>query len=235
MALRPPTPSRPAQPPEAPVRYLLTRRRIVRAALEVIDRDGLAALSMRRLAGDLGVTPRALYRHVSDKDDLLQAVCEEALGETSAAAADDRHLAWQEQIRQVQRSLRRTLAAHPHLVPLLAQVPTAFPAALLRVAEAVATALQDSDAGATPEQALRLAYALYNYVLGFATIAALTQVEGEPQFRALAERVAAQAAPQAPTLDAAGPFLTMFVTELHAADEQFDLGLDLMLRGIERT
>jgi len=234
MVLRPPTPSRPAQPPEAPVRYLLTRRRIVRAALEVIDGDGLAALSMRRLAGDLGVTPRALYRHVSDKDDLLQAVCEEALGEIPAAA-DDRRLAWQEQIRQVQRSLRRTLAAHPHLVPLLAQVPTAFPAALLRVAEAVATALQDSDAGAPPEQALRLAYALYNYVLGFATIAALTQVEGEPQFRALAERVTAQAASQAPTLDTGGPFLTMFVAELHAADEQFDLGLDLMLRGIERT
>lgn len=219
---------------QAPVRYLLTRRRIVRAALRVVDEQGLAALNMRRLAADLGVTPRALYRHVADKHDLLRAVCEEALGEISPPAGAD--LPWQERVRQVQGALRRALDAHPHVVALLAQTPTAFPAALLRVAEAVAAALQAGGTGVTPELALRYAYALYNYVLGFATIAALTEPEGAggSELHALAGQVAAMAATQAPTLAAAGPFLARFVADLHAADEQFDLGIDLLLQGMER-
>src|ERR671918_1222308 len=58
----------------------LTRERIIEAGLGLVDREGSDAISMRRLADALGVTPMALYNHVSSKRDLLRAVAEHVLG-----------------------------------------------------------------------------------------------------------------------------------------------------------
>lgn len=66
----------------------LTRGRIVRHALEVADAEGLAAVSFRRLATDLGVTPMALYRHVEDRDDLLAAMADLVVEEISLPETD---------------------------------------------------------------------------------------------------------------------------------------------------
>ena len=59
----------------------LTRARIVEAEFGLVDREGNDAITMRRLADALGVTPMALYNHVSSKRDLLRAVAEHVLGE----------------------------------------------------------------------------------------------------------------------------------------------------------
>src|SRR5919106_5675243 len=58
----------------------LTRERIIEAGLGLVDREGSDAISMRRLSDALGVTPMALYNHVSSKRDLLRAVAEHVLG-----------------------------------------------------------------------------------------------------------------------------------------------------------
>ncbi len=59
----------------------LTRQRIVRAALRIMDDEGLQAVSMRRIGRELGVEAMSLYNHVRDKDDILDAICEEVLTE----------------------------------------------------------------------------------------------------------------------------------------------------------
>ena len=59
----------------------LTRERVLLAAIELADRDGLDGLSMRRLGQELGVEAMALYRHVRDKDDLLDGIIEVVVGQ----------------------------------------------------------------------------------------------------------------------------------------------------------
>ncbi len=59
----------------------LTRERVLLAAVALADRDGLDALSMRKLGQELGVEAMALYRHVRDKDDLLNGVLEIVVGQ----------------------------------------------------------------------------------------------------------------------------------------------------------
>jgi AcrR family transcriptional regulator len=72
----------------------LSREPIVTAALELVERDGWEALSMRRLAVELDVWPMAIYRHFSDKEDLLAAVAEAAADKVASPGSDLRTLAY---------------------------------------------------------------------------------------------------------------------------------------------
>lgn len=92
---------------------MLTREAIVESALHVVEQGGLEALSMRGVARRLGVTPMALYNHVHDKADLVDAVAvatAEGLQESGAVDAE-----------ASARALNEVLAASPWLVPVLAQ------------------------------------------------------------------------------------------------------------------
>lgn len=72
---------------DAPVRALLSRRRVVAAAIAFVDTAGLDALSIRRLASELGVTPMAIYGHVSSKEELLDLMLDLVLGEVELTGA----------------------------------------------------------------------------------------------------------------------------------------------------
>ncbi|MFI5541843.1 TetR/AcrR family transcriptional regulator [Nocardia sp. NPDC051900] len=120
-----------------PRRPLLTRDRIIDTAL--VDAEGLAAVSTRRLATELGVQGPTLYNHVRTKDDLIDAVVDAVLGEVDIAmfeglSAEDRD--WRSALRDWARSYRTAMAAHPHIVPALASGPGHRPNAL-RMADAV--------------------------------------------------------------------------------------------------
>ena len=67
----------------------LSRERVLRAAVELADREGIEAMSMRRLGQELGVDAMAIYRHVRDKDDLLDGVVEIVVGEIDRPAPLD--------------------------------------------------------------------------------------------------------------------------------------------------
>jgi AcrR family transcriptional regulator len=99
----------------------LTRRRIVRAALELIDREGLDALSMRRLGATLGVEGMALYRHVANKEALLRGVVELLLEELDLPPADSD--SWTDAWLALARSYRRLARSHPGAFRLLALSP----------------------------------------------------------------------------------------------------------------
>jgi len=96
---------------------LLSRDRIRDAALDLIDRDGLPALSMRRLAETLGVQAASLYTHVATKDDVLDAVANRLIAQvdTSGFATG-----WRDGLLTWARSYHAALAAHPNAVPLIA-------------------------------------------------------------------------------------------------------------------
>ncbi|MFN7151739.1 MAG: TetR/AcrR family transcriptional regulator [Microthrixaceae bacterium] len=98
------------------VRPPITRERIIEAALELIDRDGLDRLSMRRLATELGIEAMSLYHHVQDKSDVLDGVVALVLSEMEPVQQS----AWDERVRHVARELRRVVLAHPqvHLLVL---------------------------------------------------------------------------------------------------------------------
>lgn len=97
--------------PAAPTGRDLTVDGIVALAIEIADREGLTAVSMRRLASELAVTPMALYWHFSDKNHLLDSMAERVVAE--AAFVDDPEEAWPDRYRQVLVSLVAMLRVHP--------------------------------------------------------------------------------------------------------------------------
>ena len=108
-APEPPWRRRQGEAPRAE-RRPLTRDAIVDAALGLLDRQGLAGLSMRRLAQELGVGAASLYWHVRDKEELLGLLLDRIVGESEVPEPDPAN--WQEQIKQVGRENRRLLLRH---------------------------------------------------------------------------------------------------------------------------
>jgi AcrR family transcriptional regulator len=95
---------------EREARARLTRERILRAAVELADREGLEALSMRKVAQALDVVPMALYRHVANKDEMLDAMVDLVVGEIDPPETG---LDWKQTIRKRILSARRMLLRHP--------------------------------------------------------------------------------------------------------------------------
>lgn len=104
-----------------PTRRPLSTERVVEAALRLIDREGVGALSMRRLGALLRVEAMSLYKHVPDKSALVEAVVARVLAEL---APPDPAESWDARLRHVANEFRRVAVAHPHVFPLLAtQLP----------------------------------------------------------------------------------------------------------------
>jgi TetR/AcrR family transcriptional regulator, tetracycline repressor protein len=92
-------------------RTRLTKSAVVDRALRLADADGLDALTIRKLATDLGVTPMALYWHFHSKDELLEGLAERMWSEIDANV--DAAAPWSAQLRHLLESLLRVLRAHP--------------------------------------------------------------------------------------------------------------------------
>ncbi|MGY1827251.1 TetR/AcrR family transcriptional regulator [Blastococcus sp. SYSU DS0541] len=118
----------PAAPPGAG-RAGLDRRRILGAAVEYIDANGLGALTMRRLGAHLGVEAMALYRYVPGREQLLDGVVESVVDELYGDP--DVHLSaahgWQDYLQRLAHGVRRIALAHPEVFPLVATRPPAAP------------------------------------------------------------------------------------------------------------
>jgi AcrR family transcriptional regulator len=93
--------------------------RIVAGALELIDREGLGALSMRNLASELGTGTTTLYRYVAGKDELLVLVADAVSGETQLRRPVE-GLGWREVVEELARSMRMVLGSHPNVAALFA-------------------------------------------------------------------------------------------------------------------
>jgi AcrR family transcriptional regulator len=103
-------------PAPASRRPELSRDRVVAAALALIDREGLEAMSMRRLADELGVGTMSLYHYVADKEDLSKAVLEVVLGDFHRPKPDE---PWTDMAKAVASGFRASALAHPAAIGLL--------------------------------------------------------------------------------------------------------------------
>jgi len=113
-----PASSRSSSRPSTKGRRGLTRDAIVQRALEIGDEEGLEAVSVRRVASDLGVTPMALYRHVRDKSDLYNAMLEEVIAGVDLTAGIRPTMPWQQQVRRGLQNAVDLLTARPVTLPL---------------------------------------------------------------------------------------------------------------------
>ncbi|WP_406738195.1 TetR/AcrR family transcriptional regulator [Streptomyces sp. NBC_00853] len=128
-----------AAKPAAPVRRRseapsgLDRDRITAATVRLLDADGLARFSMRRLAAGLGVTAMSLYWYVDAKQDLLELALDRAFGElrpptaVTEGAVEGGGTGWPGQLQALARGYRQVLADHPWVAPLTAAFPNIGP------------------------------------------------------------------------------------------------------------
>jgi AcrR family transcriptional regulator len=216
----------------------ISKDAIVTAAIAVLDRDGLAALSMRRLAEELGTGAASLYWHVGSKDGLLDLVLDQLIGEVKIPDPDPPH--WQEQLKEVAREQRRISLRHPYIVRIsIGRIPMG-PNALL-FSERVLAILR---AGGLPPR-----LAVQGYLLLIATINGFTIDETGvddgpaaadsplPIDAADLQQVADMARDYIASLPAgAFPNMTALAGEFAFSDpdERFELLMDIFVDGLSR-
>lgn len=100
-----------------PLKPLITREAAVRAAIKVIDRDGLEALSVQAVARAMKVSAPSLYYHFKDKDELLELVALELLREVGANA--DKDACWEDRMVGLSLATRRVILRHANAAPLM--------------------------------------------------------------------------------------------------------------------
>lgn len=212
-----------------------TRRRfdrdqVVTAALALLDEGGPAALSVRRVAGSLGVLPNALYTYVADRQALEALVVERVLAEADVTLLDGGAGAWRDRVAGFAGSLRTVLLAHPGAAGLLTTVPLQGPVAVA-IGEGLLRAF--SDAGLDTDGSARAAYAAIVHVLG-SVVLEVAETDGTAPVPPEADRIAGRAEAfgyldpaAAPLSAAAAPTMATWI-----GTEQFTWGLDTLLDGV---
>ena len=206
----------------------LSREKVMRRAMELVDRDGLASLSIRTLAQALGTKPMTLYYYVTNKDQILDGLVDLVFAEieTPEAGAE-----WKEQMRRRAHSAREVLGRHPWAVGLLESRKAPGPATL-RHHEATLATLRA--AGFTVQQTARAYSLLDSYIYGFAL-----------------QEAALPIATREPMAEVAGPIMERFATGEypHMVEiatkvvmqpgydygNEFGYGLELILNALEPT
>jgi AcrR family transcriptional regulator len=153
----------------------ISRHAVLEASLAIADRHGVDAVTMQAVADRLDVTPMALYRHVSDKADLLDGLVEGLLAEVELPAEDEPP---EDRLRAFAASIRRVARRHPTLFPLLLARPATTPESR-RVRDSVCAALEQ--AGLDPDGARRAERLISTAVLGFAASEAAGRFRRHPR------------------------------------------------------
>jgi AcrR family transcriptional regulator len=199
-------------------RRSLDRRLILNAAVKLADREGLEALSMRRLGRELGVEAMSLYNHVPNKEALLNGMVEVLLEELEVPL-DTPEDYWEERIRKAFRSYLRLARAHPNVFSLFALRP-------LNTAESLKLFELLREAGFDIVSALRAFRVLSSYTIGYA----LAEIRGftlesdvsRPGVHGFSEEQLSRIFKSPPPL------------EKTDRDAEFEFGLDLILIGLRQ-
>jgi AcrR family transcriptional regulator len=205
----------------------LTRERILEAALSLIDGEGIEALSMRRLAKELGVDPMAIYHHLPKKRALLSALIEQVFSEMRVPGSVGTR-SWQERVRAWACAFRDVARAHPKLVPHLATYPEAATEATLESTEELYAALEA--AGMPPIQVVGAVGVVVDYLNGFA-LAEASGALGEPnEQREMLEMLDARPQEELPAMRR-----TLEALPSGDLGTNFEFGLEVVLAGLEAT
>jgi TetR/AcrR family tetracycline transcriptional repressor len=217
----------------------ISRAAIARTAVSYIDRHGLQGLTMRGLGQELGVEAMALYRYVTGREDLLEAVVAELLGGLSAGMDPQLTGSWQGYLQTMAYAVRRIALDHPAAFPLVA---TRHPAAPwlrppLRSLELVEDFLNAlSSHGMADEQVVEVYRAFSSFLLGNLLLeAAQRGAETAPVEEPLDEG-SAQISNTDGQLDLSGNITIArfrpLLSEDHSAEE-FEVGLETLLNRLD--
>lgn len=211
-----------------PPRQALSRERVLAAALQLADRGGIEALTMRGLGQELGVEAMALYHHFANKEDVLDGIIDLVFAEIPNPPTHGP--GWQASMRSRGLALKDTLGRHPWAIGRMESRTTPGPANL-RHHDAVLGCLR---AGGFDVAMAAHAYSvLDSYIYGFALTKMNLAVAATDDLAAVASTMLQPFDP------GAYPHLVEFITE-HALkpdyhhDGEFEYGLDLVLEGLER-
>lgn len=216
----------PATP--APRRAALTKERVIAAAVQLADEDGIDALSMRKLAQALGVEAMSLYHHVANKDELLDGMVDVVFAEVHLPAPEG---PWIDEIRTRCVSMRDVLLRHPWAVGLLDSRRSPG-MANLQHHDAVIGCLR---AGGFAVRGAALAFATLDaFVYGFAVQELALPTESGEDVGALAEEILGDL-PEGQLPHLIELAMEHVMQDDYAFANEFPLGLDLILDGLERT
>jgi TetR/AcrR family transcriptional regulator, tetracycline repressor protein len=147
----------------------LTREKIVKAAVQIVDKEGLAALSMRHLGAALGVDPMAVYHYLPNKAALYDAIVEAVMADMDLdpvhGPAAGSKLPPIEQLRQMALSYRDALIAHPNALPVIATRPVRTPASLRPIERMLAVI---ASLGFTAQESIAFVDVCGHYIMGWA-------------------------------------------------------------------
>lgn len=219
-----------AWPDEAAYKGGLTRELILRTALRIADAEGVPALSFRRVATELGVTPMALYGYVESKEDLLRGTGDLALGMLELPnRADD----WHDRFRNGARNLRRLLVAHPAAIFVFTGTVPDGPLTPngCRAQEAALGILRDG--GFEPAEAAAVLRLTMLFVVAMARAELerprLPDQDSMALMQSALRQIRRLPKDEFPNLIEAAPFLC----EPPDPDQSFEQGLDLILAGLD--
>lgn len=206
----------------------LSRERVLSGALAVADTGGVAALTIRTLALELGVKPMSVYHHVANKDEILDGIVDLVFSEIELPSDDGD---WRSQMHRRAVSARRVLRRHPWSIQLLQSRISPGPATL-RHHDAVIGCLRG--AGFSVQLTAHAFALIDSYVFGFALSETSLPINGP-------DTVADVAGPMMQQVSAdAYPHLIEFAVE-HILKPgydfglEFEFGLSLILDGISRS
>lgn len=205
----------------------LSRERVLRAALELADREGQERLSMRRLGQALGVEAMSIYNHVSDKEDLIDGLIDIVFGEIAFSCEGG----WMAAMRRRAITALEVLGRHRWAVGLMESRRHPAPQNLGHH-EAVLRCLRNS--GFTVAMAAHAYSALDSYIYGFALQQIGLPFDTGEQAAEVADEILAA------NMAASYPFLSEIATQHvmkpgYSYSAEFEYGLDLLLDGLSRA
>lgn len=206
----------------------LTREAILATALAIGDAEGVDAISLRRVAHQLGVTPMALYRHVESKELLFDGLLDLAYGEIGLPDPDT--VDWWEGLAVIAQSTRRVMVAHPAAAAIAAARPSRGPNTL-RIVECILGLLMR--AGFDAATAMEIQTTFIRFVVAVVALEVSLMPEPTPEKRQeTARRVRSELESlppdEYPNLIAAAPYIAP-----HDPERTFTQALELLRAGIE--
>lgn len=212
-------------PDQAETRQPLTRERVLEGALDLADRIGVEALTIRALAHELGVKPMTIYHHVAGKEAILDGMVDLVFAEIELPTGDG----WKSALRRRCVSAREVLRRHPWAPPLMESRTNPGPATL-RHHDAVLACMREG--GLSLQMTAHAAAVLDSYLYGFALQEANLPFGGGEQIGELAEQIVS-AMPEGEY-----PAMVEFTRDHvlapgYSFGRSFEFGLDLLLDGLE--
>ena len=203
----------------------MSRERVLRAAVEFADRNGIEALSMRKLARELGVEAMTLYHYVRSKNDLLEGMADLVAGEIELPADD---VDWKEATRRRAMSAHRVLAKHHWASPVWMRVMIG-PARMRYMDAALGTYRR---AGLSPAETELAFHTIENHIVGYTLQESNFPLETDDLAIAAREFLEKLPADEFPHL---AEHVEQHLTHEDVIESgSFEFGLELLLAGIDR-